>query len=155
MPQDGRRHHVRRTAQPPREQQRRRRALEDDADRAPAVHVRNSKIAGANPRKVGHELARNRLVEPEALAHERVVTRVAVLAGEGEHRISRSEMYEQKCNEHDAGHRRHHLEYPPQNEGRAHSAHFAVATKCEEALKPLQRMLYTRVFNVSTSQMYG
>ena len=105
--------------------------------------------------EVGEELARERLIETEAIPHEGVVRRVAVLASQRDDRVARRQMREQETGQQDHRYCRNNLQQSPSDEARVHLPHIAVAAKCSVPLKPWQRVEYASVFDVSTSQTYG
>src|SRR5262249_9672896 len=103
----------------------RRQALSDDADDRPAVDERLPEISGGDPADVDDELLGQRAIQSELRPDERIVRRVAVLAGKGEDWIAGRRVHGDEDDQQKAGDSRDDLNQTPQQVARRHRSALA------------------------------
>jgi hypothetical protein len=93
------------------------------------VDVRETQVASRHPAGVGQELFMQRSVETELLAHELVVRRVAVLAGQSQQRFSGCQMNQKESHGQDRGRRGHDLKQASDDVTGIHGLQVALSAK--------------------------
>ncbi len=122
------------------EEQRAGHALENHRHRRTSRGVRGADVAGQEPRPEGDKLLGQRTVQPEALPHEAVVARIAMLSGHGQHGIAGREMNQGETDQDDGERGGNEEQETPGDEPPHHRSQRALAAKWAARPNPWHRV---------------